>query len=127
MLKKIEKFFILTLFIVLIIILIIKVFFPNKINQIFKYNILIVQSNSMYPELEKGNILICKKQKEYEVGDIITFIEDKYLITHRVFDKKEDSFVTKGDYNNTCDEQTVTKENIVGKIILKIGKEVEKY
>ena len=64
MLKKIEKFFIITLFIVLIIILIIKVFFPNKINQIFKYNILIVQSNSMYPELEKGNILICKKQKD---------------------------------------------------------------
>ena len=75
-------------------------------------------SNSMSPVIEKGNKIIIKKQNEYEIGDIITYINnDGNLITHRIIKKYEDGFITKGDNNNTEDKEKVRKNQVLGKII----------
>ena len=84
----------------------------------FGIQILKVQSNSMSPEFRKEDIIVIKKEKEYEVGDIITFkTKDGNLITHRIIEKNENEFITKGDNNNTKDEEKITSSCIQGKVI----------
>ena len=75
----------------------------------------------MIPEFKKGDIIIIKKEKEYNIGDIITFEDEEgNSITHRIIEKYEDEFYMKGDNNNTKDEKKVTYSQISGKVIIKI-------
>src|SRR5699024_6401419 len=102
-LKKtlINLFFISILCLVLFIIY--SKFFSRNINiKPFGIQILIVSSNSMKPEFQKNDIIIIKEEKEYNIGDIVTFIDKEgNLVTHRIIEKYENAFYTKGDNNNT--------------------------
>ena len=52
-------------------------FFSKNINiNPFGIQILRISSNSMIPEFEKDDIIIIKKEKEYNIGDIITFVDE---------------------------------------------------
>ena len=82
------------------------------------FSVLSVNSGSMLPELQVGDIIIIKECSEYEIGDIITYnVDDEYLVTHRIIEKEENYFVLKGDSNNTRDNLQVTKDKIEGKVI----------
>ncbi len=117
--KKLLSYFILILSILLVIVMITLKFFSKDTNiKPFGIQILKVQSNSMNPEFRKEDIIVIKKEKEYEVGDIITFkTKDGNLITHRIIEKNENEFITKGDGNNTKDEEKITSSCIQGKVI----------
>lgn len=117
--KKLLSYFILILSILLVIVMITLKFFSKDTNiKPFGIQILKVQSNSMNPEFRKEDIIVIKKEKEYEVGDIITFkTKDGNLITHRIIEKNENEFITKGDSNNTKDEEKITSSCIQGKVI----------
>lgn len=112
------------LLIILIIINSFIILITNK-NEIFdtlpiKY--LIVKSNSMKPVLFLDDIIIIKREEQYEIGDIITYKQnDNFLITHRII-KKTDNFITKGDNNNSPDKNCVNFESIEGKVIFIINK-----
>ena len=117
--KKLLSYFSLILSILLVIVMITLKFFSKDTNiKQFGIQILKVQSNSMSPEFRKEDIIVIKKEKEYEVGDIITFkTKDGNLITHRIIEKNENEFITKGDNNNTKDEEKITSSCIQGKVI----------
>ena len=51
-----------------------------------------------------------------ELNDIISYEEDGNIITHRLIKKEEDTFITKGDFNNYQDKP-IKKEQIIGKVI----------
>lgn len=86
--------------------------------KLFNISILKVNSGSMMPELEIGEIIVISEQNAYKVGDVITFYtKNKKLLTHRVIEVCDYGFVTKGDFNNIQDEEIVKKENIQGKVI----------
>ena len=108
---------ILSIFFVLTIIYI--KFFSENINiKPFGIEILKVESNSMAPNFNKEDLIIIKEEKEYEVGDIITFKNlDGIYVTHRIIEKDENGFITKGDNNNTKDDEKATKEQICGKVV----------
>ena len=73
----------------------------------------------MIPEFDKNDIIIIKKQKKYKKGDIITYVDkDGNLITHRIIEECENGFYTKGDNNNTKDEEKVIYSQIAGKVIV---------
>lgn len=99
-----------------------KFFLKNQDIQPFGVTILQVLSNSMSPEFYKGDIIVIKKQEDYKIGEIITFKtkSDDY-VTHRIIEKYEDEFITKGDANNVADEEKIKLEQIKGKVILKIN------
>lgn len=83
----------------------------------------------MEPEIKTGEFIIVKKCEEYAIGDIVTYEEDEFLVTHRIIDKFDNSFLSKGDANNQEDE---IKDNskIIGKVVfhsLPIGIFVSKY
>lgn len=88
------------------------------------YGIFILQSESMEPTIQKSELIIIKKDKEYDLNDIVTYI-DVYanLITHRIVQIDEYSFISKGDANKMVDNNTDV-QNIEGKVVfhsIKLG------
>ncbi|MBQ6477244.1 MAG: signal peptidase I [Bacilli bacterium] len=90
----------------------------------------VIATPSMVPTLMVNDGIIVKRQKDFIVGDIITFdSEDPAFaglnITHRVINKEQLSngkyaYKTKGDNNDAADPATVGIDNIYGKTILKV-------
>ena len=81
--------------------------------------LLIVKSNSTYPTLQKGDFILIKRNNDYKKGDIITYdYESNYLVTHRIIEKNNNFFITKGDNNNSEDDKFIQLDNIKGKVIL---------
>lgn len=85
------------------------------------YTILEVVSDSMYPTIKKGDLIIIDtKEKDYKSNDIITFYdENKSLVTHRLISIEKEKIQTKGDNNDSLDNRLPIK-NIVGKYQFKI-------
>ncbi|MBR2828205.1 MAG: signal peptidase I, partial [Bacilli bacterium] len=90
----------------------------------FSVGALVIGSNSMKGAINKGDIIIYKKDKNIKVEDVIVFQKDKYKIVHRVVDVKnineEQRYYTKGDANRQKDDNYVTKDNYVGKVLFRI-------
>ncbi len=86
---------------------------------------LMVQSGSMSPMIETGDLIIVstpEKGYEYKVQDIITFWDDEpggALVTHRIAEITKDdqgvtAYRTKGDANSAQDADPVYEKDIVG-------------
>ena len=85
---------------------------------------LIVLTDSMYPEIHSGDLIICSTvdAEDVEVEDIISFFDPMgngtSVVTHRVIEIVEENgtlmFKTKGDNNNVEDKALVPAENLVG-------------
>lgn len=85
---------------------------------------LIVLTDSMYPEIESGDLIICHtaEAEEIQVNDVIAFFDPagngSSIVTHRVIEVVEEngtlSFRTRGDNNNTEDRLLVPADNLVG-------------
>lgn len=72
----------------------------------------------MEPNLKVGDVIIMKEFESYDVNDIVTYnLNNEYLVTHRIIERNGNNFVTKGDNNNTKDTNTVSIENVEGKVI----------
>lgn len=91
------------------------------------YKTLVVLSGSMEPKIHTGSIVAIKPEKEYKIGDAITFGENtktKTPTTHRIFEIKESegvkSYITKGDANNAPDQKSVSEEEILGKVLFSV-------
>lgn len=88
----------------------------NDYSSFFGYSTFEVQTGSMSGEIEAGDWVIVKATKDIKLNDIITFKEGDEFTTHRVIEKYNDTYVTKGDVNNSKDEP-ITDEEIVGKVV----------
>jgi signal peptidase len=90
----------------------------NDLIQIFNRSILVVLTGSMEPNIKSGELIIIHRQKEYCIGDVITY-KDEYndFITHRIVSLPNDLLViTQGDNNNISDEP-ININQIQGKVI----------
>ena len=84
---------------------------------------LIVLTDSMYPLIESGDLIICHtaEPEDIKVGDVISFFDPAgngtSIVTHRVMEVTEQADMlawrTKGDNNNTEDRLLVTAEKLV--------------
>ena len=90
----------------------------NKTVLIGKYYIFQIATGSMEHELVPGDYIVVEKTKEYKEGDIITYLENGYYITHRINKIDGDLITTKGDANNTLDNP-VSKDKVIGKYLFK--------
>ncbi|WP_277491098.1 MULTISPECIES: signal peptidase I [unclassified Breznakia] len=97
---------------------------PEEVPSIGGVVPMIVLTDSMYPKIHSGDLIICDivDAEDVKKGDIITYFDPKSdndaVVTHRVvkvIDKDGDvSFVTKGDANNTNDDEAVTEKDLIG-------------
>lgn len=97
----------------------------NNPAYIFGYRAYIITTDSMKPQLKKGDISVIKKIKnknELKNNDIITYNrkDTREKVTHRIIEKKDEYIVTKGDQNKEQDKEKVEYENIEGRHVFKI-------
>ena len=108
-------------------------------SNIFGYSLLEVKSGSMEDSIKIGDAVVLdiiepqtsrkniEKDKLTEeelilvkeslnIGDVITFVKNNNLITHRIVQLDDNSLITKGDANNANDK-AITYDEVVGKVI----------
>lgn len=79
---------------------------------------IMLMGNSMKGTIDSGTFVVIKPEQEYMLGDIIAFVnEDGKNVIHRIVDKTEEGFITKGDNNRRDDPGIVNAENIIGRSI----------
>ena len=103
--------------------LIVKSFVSDEVPDIAGNMPLIVQTDSMYPQIESGDLIICHTEdpENIKVNDVISFFDPagngSSIVTHRVLEVTEQdgqlAWRTKGDNNNTEDRLLVTADKLV--------------
>lgn len=103
----------------------------DKVPSIGGYFPLIVLTDSMYPGIQSGDLIICHTAtaQEVQVGDVISFFDPAgngtSVVSHRVIEINdaagELSFTTQGDANNAADAAAVPAENLVGIYMTRIA------
>ena len=104
-------------------ILIVKSFTSDEVPSVAGTLPLIVLTDSMYPVIESGDLIIChtEQPENIQVGDVIAFFDPagngSSIVTHRVIEVTEQNgeiaWRTKGDNNNTEDRLPVVASKLV--------------
>ena len=89
--------------------------FNKSYSSFFGYSAFEVKTGSMKPTISPSDVIIVKSEKNPNVNDIITYKNKGDFITHRVVEKSDNNYITKGDANNTRDG-AITSDEIVGKV-----------
>lgn len=98
---------------------------PERPPSILGVTPMVVLSGSMSGDapdhIEAGDLIFVVpiKASKLKVGDVITFMQGKTVVTHRIIEITTDQsgklqFRTKGDANNTEDTELVSESNLVG-------------
>ena len=99
------------------------------VSGVFKYSLSAIASDSMYPEIKRGDAVLLSKPNKKELDSlkknmIVAYEEDGMIITHRILDIVEEDeieyIVTKGDNNSTKDVTKKKKDDIIGIVKFKI-------
>lgn len=86
------------------------------------YSTAIVVTGSMAEAININDLVLIKNCEEYNINDIIMFKRNSNFVTHRIVEKTEEGFITKGDANNAEDEWVVKENEIVGKSVYVVPK-----
>lgn len=83
------------------------------------YALYFVQSGSMVPALKPGDIVITGPvggwlTGQLEPGKVITFQDDKAIVTHRILEIYDGVITTKGDANDDRDFRPLAESNVLG-------------
>lgn len=110
MLLKIKNILVSIVYVLVVIYLLI--FIPT----FWGYKPLVVISGSMEPTLEVGSLLYYheKDLDEFQEGEILVYRARNHTISHRLVERVEDGFITKGDANPTNDSIIVNDEQVLG-------------
>ncbi len=81
-----------------------------------------VFSESMVPNLMKGDLVVVQGGPSYSVGDIVVYDAPvyPYPIIHRIIQTESDGVVTRGDANSVADPWVTPQSSIHGKAVLRI-------
>lgn len=121
--KKIIKIMYWVLLTLLVLIASIAIF--STLDTSLPIKIFSVQTGSMKPTINAGDLIIVKRADSYTKGDIITFYSgsgsSKSTITHRIEDiNKEGTYITKGDANSASDIDEIEEDSVIGKYAFRI-------
>ena len=103
-----------------VVVIILSIFLVCFMLGLFKYEPIVILSNSMNPAFSRGDVVIYKKVdvRKINVNDIIIYSIAEQNIAHRVINITEEDgtlyFQTKGDNNNAPDMLRITENNIKG-------------
>ena len=87
--------------------------YPNY----FGYTFFEVASGSMEPTLRINDVILVKiTNKDLQKGDIIAFLNEDAIITHRIIYIDGDTLTVKGDNNNIVDKPIHIRQ-VIGKIV----------
>lgn len=97
---------------------------PDEVPSVGGYLPMIVLTDSMYPQIQSGDLIICHTEdpEDIQVGDVISFFDPAgngtSVVTHQVIEITEKdgqiAWVTQGIANNAADFLPVPAEKLVG-------------
>lgn len=58
------------------------------------------------------------RKKEWNPGDVITYRRGNMVVTHRIVEKSEEGYCTKGDANAEEDAGIVLEKQVIGNVIV---------
>jgi signal peptidase len=103
----------------------------SEVPSVGGYLPMIVLTDSMYPNIQSGDLIICHTvdPEEVEIGDTIAFFDPagngSSVVTHQVIDvvteEGELKFQTKGVNNNAADASLVPADDLVGEYQFRIA------
>ena len=73
----------------------------------------------MEPTINIKDLVVTHPKEKYEINDIVAFKHDNAVTVHRIVNVEYDNngtelFTTKGDNNNTIDNDKITSSDIIG-------------
>lgn len=95
--------------------------FKKNYASLFGYSIFNVVTGSMSGTIEINDYVIVKNTDDVQINDIVTFSSNGELITHRLVQVSGANYITRGDAN-TADDYSISKNDIVGKVVFVIPK-----
>lgn len=121
--KKVTKWLLNILTAVLLVLLILVIYgkvttlSKNSYPNYFGYTFFEVASGSMEPTLHIDDVILVKITRDnIKKGDIVAFLQDDAIITHRVVYIDGEILTVKGDNNNTIDSPIVIT-SVIGKVV----------
>ncbi len=92
----------------------------------------VIISQSMEPTIHVQDAIVIKREDNLQVGDVCTYLSKNpsyfgIMITHRIIgintnENGEKVYIFKGDNNYSADPMPVQKDQIYGKVVMKIPK-----
>lgn len=80
----------------------------------------VVLGGSMEPAIQRGSVVYMHDSGEYEAGDIVTFHRDGTDVTHRIVERHDGGYITKGDANDEADSVVITHDQIRGELVYSV-------
>ena len=105
----------------------------SRFSVLKNYGLYVVESNSMSPDIKKGDLLISFRRDSYNVSDVITFTypyDVNKLISHRIAEvifendalgSRTTFYKTKGDANIDMDPWQIKGSYIKGKVSFSVS------
>lgn len=97
---------------------------PDKVPNVGKFFPLIVLTDSMYPDIQSGDLIFChtEEPENIQVGDVIAFFDPAgngtSIVTHSVAEvtqvNGQTAWITRGIANNADDAMPVPADKLVG-------------
>ena len=109
MFMKFKNVFINIIFVLVMFYLV--VFIPSIIG----YKPIFIESGSMEPVLKAGGLMYYHDTKKLDVGDILVYKVPNHIVSHRIVEKVNNGYKTKGDNNDNIDVNIVDKKQVLGK------------
>ncbi len=89
----------------------------NQYSSFFGYTLLEVKTGSMEPSISPKDWIVVKQQQNYEYDQIISFIVEDEIITHRIKSIIGTEIETKGDANPSSDKESITTDQVIGEVV----------
>lgn len=82
----------------------------------------ITEGTSMQPGFEEGDLAVLRTTGDYEPGDVAAYQSSQLetIVMHRVTRVSDGGYVFQGDNNDFVDPETVTDEQMLGKLLLRV-------
>lgn len=110
----------------LVVLLLFSLYFPvasrlsgEQFPSLFGLRQALVLTGSMEPAIHIGDLILIRSQTDYFPGDVVTFLDDRRLVTHRIIQIQSGHLITQGDANNAPD-RPVQVDQIMGKVVLRL-------
>lgn len=95
------------------------VFLRDAMPMPFGYGVSVVLSGSMEPALSAGDLIVVREEESYAVGDAIVFRDGAGFTVHRLQSIDGETFITRGDANNT-DDAPIRAADVKGKVVKRL-------
>lgn len=88
----------------------------NALPMPFGYGAAVVLTGSMEPSIMTDDVILVAAQESYEENDVVAFQAGNMVVVHRIVEIREDTYITRGDANQT-EDSPVAFDAVKGKVI----------